>query len=67
MGKFYVTTFCNFAHSLKTGRPIDHECYIIPPKLLKMEMEEDDFEKVVAAWEEWGRSNRTLVKGRKSK
>lgn len=29
---FYVTSFCNFAHSLKTGRPLAHECYILPPR-----------------------------------
>jgi hypothetical protein len=33
----YVTTFCNFAHNLKTGRPIGHECYILPPKALAQE------------------------------
>jgi hypothetical protein len=36
-GGFYVTSFCNFAHSLKTGRPIGHECYILPPKGLQAE------------------------------
>jgi hypothetical protein len=41
-GKFYVTTFCNFAHWLKTGRPIGHECYILPPKDLKREMDSKD-------------------------
>jgi hypothetical protein len=33
----YCTSFCNQGHSLKTGRPIGHECYIIPPRLLRME------------------------------
>lgn len=35
--KFYVTTFCNFPHVLKTGRPIGHECYILNPKVLQVE------------------------------
>ena len=38
---FYVSTYCNFAHDTKTGRPIDHECIIIPPKALRAEMDGD--------------------------
>ena len=37
----YVTTFCNFAHDTKTGRPIAHECYILPPKALAAERSGD--------------------------
>lgn len=37
---FYCTTFCNFAHYLDTGRPIAHECYVIPPAALKIEREQ---------------------------
>ena len=37
---FYVTSFCNFPHNAKTGRPMAHECYIIPPKALAIEMNE---------------------------
>ena len=37
--KFYVTTFCNFAHRLKDGRPIGHECYVLNPKVLRREAE----------------------------
>ena len=40
-GNFYVSTFCNFAHNKKTGRPIGHECVIIPPAALKAEMAGD--------------------------
>lgn len=36
---FYVTTYCNRAHSLKTGRPIGHECYTIPVAALRAERE----------------------------
>jgi len=39
--KTYVTTFCNFPHDVNTGRPINHECYILPPAALKAEMEGD--------------------------
>jgi hypothetical protein len=33
----YITTFCNFAHRLKDGKPVEHECYIIRPNMLQME------------------------------
>jgi hypothetical protein len=36
---FYVSTYCNFAHSTKTGKPIKHECRHIPPAALRMERE----------------------------
>ena len=36
---FYVTTFCNSSHNLKTGRPIGHECYILDPRKLALEAE----------------------------
>ncbi len=37
MSYFYVTTYCNFAHRLADGKPIRHECRIIPPKALELE------------------------------
>ena len=39
--KFYVTTFCNFAHRVKDGKPVDHECYQLPVKALKAEIAGD--------------------------
>lgn len=36
-GDFYVTSFCNFPHRLSTGRPIEHECYILNPDALVLE------------------------------
>ena len=41
MAEFYVTTFCNFAHRVSDGEPIDHECYVLPPEAIKAEMEGD--------------------------
>ena len=35
--KSYVTTFCNFPHRLKDGKPIEHNCYILDPKALQAE------------------------------
>lgn len=34
---FYVTTFCNKAHDTADGKPIDHECRILPPAALAAE------------------------------
>jgi len=33
----YVSTYCNFAHRMSDGKPIEHECRIIPPKALQAE------------------------------
>jgi hypothetical protein len=33
----FCTSFCNHGHDLKTGRPIDHECYVLNPKALQAE------------------------------
>ena len=37
----YVTTYCNRAHRMSDGKPIEHECRIIPPRALKLEREGD--------------------------
>lgn len=37
----YVSTFCNFPHRLDTGRPVGHECYILPPAMLRAELAGD--------------------------
>ena len=37
----YAPSFCNHPHRMKDGVPVDHECYVIPPKLF-------------AAWRERG-------------
>ena len=41
MSAYYVSTYCNFAHRVKDGKPIAHECRIIPPAALKAEMDGD--------------------------
>lgn len=38
MGNFYVSTYCNFTHRVRDGKPVEHECRIIPPAALKAEM-----------------------------
>jgi len=37
VSEVFCTSFCNFGHDLQTGRPVDHECYILPPKALQAE------------------------------
>lgn len=39
--KNYLTSYCNQYHDVITGKPIDHECIVIPPNALKAEMEGD--------------------------
>ncbi len=42
MSKFYVTTFCNFAHRLVDGKPLDHECFVLPTEALEAERKGDN-------------------------
>lgn len=37
----YVTTYCNFPHDEKTGKPIGHTCYVLNPRALRAEIEGD--------------------------
>lgn len=37
--KIYCSTYCNSGHDLKTGKPVDHECRVIPPEALEAERE----------------------------
>jgi hypothetical protein len=46
MSDFYVSTYCNFAHDMETGEPIDHECVLILPAALKAE-QKGDFDKAI--------------------
>ena len=64
MRQFYVTSFCNFAHATKSGRPIGHECYIIPPALLVAERDLP-FDEAMALWRPWySRKGPTMQGGR---
>jgi hypothetical protein len=46
----YCTSFCNFGHVVETGRPVGHECHILPPAALRAEWAGRD------GWEqEWDR------------
>ncbi len=30
----YCTTYCNKGHRTKDGKPVDHNCYVLPPMAL---------------------------------
>lgn len=44
--RFWCTTYCNFAHDLDSGEPLDHECRCIPPEALEAEIR-GDFEEAI--------------------
>ena len=33
----YCTSFCNHPHRRLTGKPVGHECYVLPPAALEAE------------------------------
>lgn len=35
----YLTSYCNQYHRLSDGKPVEHECYVIPPEALEAERE----------------------------
>ena len=61
---FYVTTFCNFPHDLRDGVPWNHECYVIPPRLLELEKDYPDDPHTRTAWSTWSEGRRRRHKGR---
>jgi hypothetical protein len=63
----YVTSFCNFPHYVETGRPIGHECYIIPPRCIKAERDLSDWDEILAIWKPFYDNKGPTVVGRNSK
>ena len=37
----YCTSFCNHAHRVSDGKPVAHECYVLPPAALAAERRGD--------------------------
>jgi len=37
----YVTTYCNFAHRVEDGEPLNHECFVLPPAAVAAERNGD--------------------------
>jgi hypothetical protein len=35
--KIYCTSYCNQGHRMSDGKPVEHECFILPPKALRLE------------------------------
>ncbi|OHD23660.1 MAG: hypothetical protein A2Y38_23470 [Spirochaetes bacterium GWB1_59_5] len=36
--QIYLTSYCNQGHEVATGKPVNHECHILPPAALLLEM-----------------------------
>jgi hypothetical protein len=34
---YYCTSFCNHGHNTASGIPLNHECYVLPPRALALE------------------------------
>lgn len=52
MSKIFQTSFCNRGHRLSDGKPVEHECYVLPTEALHAERD-GDFERaraVLGAW-----------------
>ena len=67
--EFYCTTFCNKAHRLSDGKPLEHECYIIPPRLLKLERAAECCTEgeCAEAWSQWSNGPRRTHRGIKER
>lgn len=35
--EIYCPSYCNRGHEVETGKPVGHECYVLPPRALKLE------------------------------
>ncbi len=44
--EIYCTTYCNRGHYTDNGKPVDHECRVIPPAALAAEIA-GDYERAV--------------------
>ncbi len=44
----YCSSYCNKGHRLSDGKPVGHECRIIPPTALKAERA-GDYERAIAS------------------
>ena len=50
--KIFCTSFCNHGHRLVDGKPIDHECFVLPTEALLAEQAGDNARalEVMGAW-----------------
>ena len=52
--RFYVTTFCNKPHCVNTGKPVNHECHVLPIAMMRAEVQ-GDMTKAQEALSTWGK------------
>lgn len=60
----YCTSYCNKAHRVEDGKPVRHECHVLPPAAIRLEMDGD----VAGAVEAIQRAKplRTMARGARS-
>jgi len=48
----FCTSFCNHGHRLSDGKPVKHECYVMPTEALHAERagDTDRANDILAAW-----------------
>jgi hypothetical protein len=48
----YCTSFCNHGHRLEDGKPVKHECYVLPTEALHAEQRGDHAraKEVLSTW-----------------
>lgn len=42
----FQSTYCNYGHRLSDGKPVDHECCVLPPAALQAERD-DDYDRAI--------------------
>ncbi len=50
--KYYCASYCNHPHRLSDGKPVSHECFVLPTAALHAERE-GDTDKATAILGEW--------------
>lgn len=64
MSKVFCTSFCNQGHRLLDGKPVEHECYVLPTEALHAERV-GDIERASAVLGAW--KKRRVHKGVRAK
>jgi len=52
MIRVFCTSYCNQGHRISDGKPVDHECYVLPTEALVAEMR-GDIDKAIAILSGW--------------
>ena len=51
-GDLYCSTFCNNAHRLYDGKPVNHQCFVLPTEMLYAE-QRGDFARAQLVMTKW--------------